>query len=55
MEQSPASKLWVGNLIRLVFYMMLFVRAEKEGDWYVTFLHLVVKTMRVTACTTCME
>ena len=37
MEQSPTSKLWVGNLIRLVFYMMLFVRAEKEGDWCVTF------------------
>ena len=31
-EQSPASKLWVDNLIRPVFYMMLFVRAEREGD-----------------------
>ena len=38
-EESPTSKLWVDNLIRPVFYMMLFVRAEREGDWP---LHLYV-------------
>ena len=38
-EQSPTSKLWVDNLIRPVLYMMLFVRAEREGDWP---LHLYV-------------
>ena len=61
-EQSPTSKLWVDNLIRPVFYT-LFVRAEREGDWpihlyvvsiMITFLQLVIKTMRVTACTICM-
>ena len=32
-EQSPKSKLWVDNLTRPVFYMMFFVRGEREGDW----------------------
>ena len=31
-EQSPTSTLWVDNLIRHVYYMMLFFRAESEGD-----------------------
>ena len=38
-KQCPTSKLWVDNLIRSVLYMMLFVRAEREGDWP---LHLYV-------------
>ena len=57
-EQSPTSKLWVDNLIRSVFYMMLFVCAESEGDWplhlYAVskmipyFLQLVIETVHVT-------
>ena len=38
-EQSSTSKLWVDNLIRRVCSIMLFVRAEREGDWP---LHLCV-------------
>ena len=32
-EQNLTIKLWLDNLIRTVFYMMLFVRAEREDDW----------------------
>ena len=35
---SNTSKLWVDCFIRPVFIMMLYVRAEREGDWP---LHLV--------------
>ena len=42
-EQSPTSKLWVDNLIRPVFYM-LFVRAEREGDWPI---HLYVVSIMI--------
>jgi hypothetical protein len=31
--ESLTSKHWVDNLIKRVFLMMLFVRAEREGDW----------------------
>ena len=34
---SPTSKLWVDCLIKPVFYMMLYIRAERESDWL---LHL---------------
>ena len=30
---SRTSKLWVDCLIRSVLIMMLFVRAEREGEW----------------------
>ena len=32
-EQSKTTKLWLDCLIRPVLLMMLFVRAEREGDW----------------------
>ena len=42
-RKSKTSKLWVDCLIKPVFLMMLFVRAERESDWP---LHLVaVKRM----------
>ena len=31
--QSRTSKLWVDSFLKPVFIMMLFVRAEREGDW----------------------
>ena len=40
--QSRTSKLWVNNLIKPVPYMMLFMRAEREGDWSLH-LHVVSK------------
>ena len=36
---SKTAKLWVENLIKPVQLIMLFVRAEREGDWP---LHLAV-------------
>ena len=40
---SNTSKLWADCFIKPVFIMMLYVRAEREGDWP---LHLVaVKQM----------
>lgn len=40
---SKTSKLWVDCLLKPVFIMMMYVRAEREGDWP---LHLVaVKQM----------
>ena len=30
---SPTSKLWLENLVKPVFIMMVFVRAEREGEW----------------------
>lgn len=32
-ERSKITKLWVEYLIKPVFIMMMFVRAEREGDW----------------------
>ena len=32
-EQSRATKLWVDCLIKPVFIMMMFLRAEREADW----------------------
>ena len=32
-KQSKTAKLWVDCLIQPVLLMMLFVRAEREGDW----------------------
>ena len=32
-EQSKTTRVWVDCLIRPVLLMMLFVRAEREGDW----------------------
>ena len=37
--KSKTSKLWIENLIKTVFLMMLYVRAEREGEWA---LHLYV-------------
>ncbi len=31
--QSKTTELWFENLVKPVFIMMLFVRAEREGDW----------------------
>lgn len=31
--KSVTTRLWVQNLIKPVFIMMVFVRAEREGDW----------------------
>ena len=31
--KSKTSKLWIDGLIKPVFLMMRFVRAEREGDW----------------------
>ena len=31
--QSMTTRLWVENLIKPVFIMMVFVRAEREADW----------------------
>ena len=39
---SNTSKLWVDCFINPVFIMMLYVRAEREGDWP---LHLVAVMM----------
>jgi len=36
-ERSKTAKLWVDTLIKPVFIIMMFVRAEREGDWL---LHL---------------
>lgn len=38
-KESKTTKLWVENLIKPVQLMMMFVRAEREGDWP---LHLKV-------------
>ena len=38
-KMSKTAKLWVENLIKPVQLIMLFVRAEREGDWP---LHLAV-------------
>jgi hypothetical protein len=31
--KSKTVKLWVDMLIKPVFIMMMFVRAERQGDW----------------------
>ena len=36
-DDSRTTKLWVENLIKPVFILMLFVRFEREADWL---LHL---------------
>ena len=30
---SPTSKLWHENLVKPILIMMVFVRAEREGEW----------------------
>ena len=30
---SRTAKLWVNIVIKSVFIMMLYIRAEREGDW----------------------
>ena len=32
-SKSNTAKLWVNVLIKPVFIMMKFIRAEQEGDW----------------------
>ena len=42
-SRSKTSRLWIDCVIRAVFIMMMYIRAEREGDWG---LHLVaVKAM----------
>ena len=41
-SHSRTTKLWVENLIKPVFIMMLFIRAEREADWP---LHLLSTKM----------
>ena len=36
-NQSRTSKLWIDTLVKPVFLMMAYIRAEREGDWL---LHL---------------
>ena len=31
--QSRTTRLWVDNIIKPVFIMMMFVRSEREADW----------------------
>ena len=31
--QSKTTEVWCENLVKPVFIMMSFVRAEREGDW----------------------
>ena len=35
--ESRTAKLWIDNLLKPVFLMMTYVKAEREGDWL---LHL---------------
>ena len=37
-SRSKTSRLWIDSVIRAVFVMMMYIRAEREGDWG---LHLV--------------
>ena len=32
-SQSRTTQLWVENLVKPIFIMLLFVRAEREADW----------------------
>ncbi|KAG0698661.1 hypothetical protein GWK47_025997 [Chionoecetes opilio] len=41
-SRSKTTKLWVDILIKPVFIMMMFIRAEREGDWP---LHLEAFTL----------
>ncbi|KAG0723221.1 hypothetical protein GWK47_043072 [Chionoecetes opilio] len=41
-RRSKTTKLWVDILIKPVFIMMMFIRAEREGDWP---LHLEALTL----------
>ena len=41
-SHSRTTKLWVENLIKPVFIMMLFIRAERDADWP---LHLLTTKM----------
>ena len=43
-QKNKTSKIWVDNLIRPVLYMMMFIRAEREGDWPLH-LHAVSKML----------
>ena len=38
-KKSKTAKLWVQNLVTLVLYIIVFIRAEREGDWL---LHLSI-------------
>ena len=44
LEDKPSctQKFWIDNLIKPVFIIMLFIRAEREGDWP---LHLLATEM----------
>ena len=33
-SRSKTAKHWVENLILPVFLMLMFIRAEQEGEWY---------------------
>ena len=37
-SRSKTSRLWIDCVIKAVFIMMMYIRAEREGDWG---LHLV--------------
>ena len=43
-QESHTCKLWIDYLIKPVLYMMMFVRAEREGDWL---LHLYAVEMMI--------
>ena len=44
-QKSKTAKLWVDNLVKPMFYVMMFIRAEREGDWPLH-LHVVSKMLR---------
>ena len=33
LKKSKTAKAWVENLITPELYMMMFIQAEREGDW----------------------
>ena len=43
-QKSKTTKLWVDNLVKPMFYAMVFIRAEREGDWPLH-LHVVTKML----------
>ena len=48
-NESRICKLWIENLVTPLFYMMLFVRTEREGDW-ILHLYAVEKMIPLFFC-----
>ena len=43
-QRSKTAKVWIKNLIKPVLLVMMFIRAEREGDWPL-YLHVVSKML----------